>query len=117
MRDQRGPDLALERDHEGRPDERGNTRPAPTRHRRPRGLEDPAPLDAPAETEDDVPEQPVPPSFMAIPASQPLISPARTDAPNISKCMTRSPWPGAPASPPAISLDLLLILLYKLYMK
>src|SRR5206468_3168733 len=33
MRDRRGPDLALERDHEGRPDERGNTCPAPTRLR------------------------------------------------------------------------------------
>src|SRR6266480_3009405 len=33
---------------------------------------------------------PYPPSFMAIPASQPLISPTRIDAPNISKCMTRS---------------------------
>src|SRR2546425_13344315 len=30
---------------------------------------------------------PYPPPFMAIPASQPLISPTRTDAPNISKCM------------------------------
>src|SRR5213592_4260190 len=60
VRDRRGPDLALERDHEGRPDERGNTCPAPTRLRRPQGLEDPAPHEAPAETEDDVPEQPVP---------------------------------------------------------
>src|SRR5437773_4593068 len=60
MRDQRGPDLALERDHEGRPDERGNTCPAPSCLQRTQGLEDPAPHDAPAETEDDVPEQPVP---------------------------------------------------------
>src|SRR5205807_5000070 len=60
MRDLRGPDLALERDHERRPDERGNTCPAPTRLRRPQGLEDPAPHDAPAETENDVPDQPVP---------------------------------------------------------
>src|SRR2546425_11933873 len=58
--DLRGPDLALERDHEARPDERGNTCPAPTCLRRTQGLEDPAPHDAPAETEDDVPEQPVP---------------------------------------------------------
>jgi hypothetical protein len=91
LRDLRGPDLALERDHEGRPDERGNTCPAPTRLRSPQGLEDPAPHDAPAETEDDVPEQPYPPPFMAIPASQPPISPTRIDAPNISKCMTRPP--------------------------
>src|SRR5712691_3953240 len=43
VRDLGGPDLALERDHEGRPDERGNACPAPTRLRRPQGLEDPAP--------------------------------------------------------------------------
>src|SRR5256886_4354809 len=60
VRDLRGPDLALERDHEDRPDERGNTCPAPTCLRRTQGLEDPAPHEAPAETEDDVPAQPVP---------------------------------------------------------
>src|SRR3989442_11231470 len=55
-----GPDLRRGRDHEARPAERGNPCPAPTCLRRTQGLEDPAPHEAPAETEDDVPEQPVP---------------------------------------------------------
>src|SRR3989475_7862102 len=55
-----GQDLGRERDQKARPNDRGNAFPAPTRLRRPQGLEDPAPHDAPAETENDVPDQPVP---------------------------------------------------------
>src|SRR5712691_6498130 len=67
VRDLGGPDLALERDHEGRPDERGNACPAPTRLRRPQGLEVFSTDAAPAETENDVPEQPVPSALHADP--------------------------------------------------
>src|SRR5881628_1751579 len=86
--DLRWPNLALERDEEGCPDKRGDACPGPSRFRSPQGLEDQAPHDAPAETEIDVPVQSVPPPFMTIPASQPVIIPTTIDATNISKYMT-----------------------------
>src|SRR5437762_484277 len=91
VRELRGPDLALERDHEGRPDERGHTCPAPTCLRCPRVWKIQLPMKLPLRPKMTSQSSPYPPPFMAIPASQPLISPTRTDAPNISKCMTRPP--------------------------
>src|SRR5437773_2502346 len=117
MRDLRGPDLALERDHEDRPNERGNTCPAPTGLRRTQGLEDPAPHEAPAETEDDVPEQPVPSALHGDPGQPAGHQSDENRRPEHFEMHDSFSLTGCSGSLPAISLDLLLISLYKLYIK
>src|SRR6184192_796466 len=117
VRELRGPDLALERDHEGRPDERGHTCSAPTCLRCPQGLEDPTPHEAPAETEDDVPEQPVPSAPHGDPGQPAAYHSDENRRPEHFEMHDSFSLTGCSGSLPAISLDLLVISLYKLYIK
>src|SRR5206468_8981549 len=104
-------------DHESRPDERGNTRPAPSCLQRTQGLEDPAPHDAPAETEDDVPEQPVPTVLHGDPGQPAAHQSDENRRREHFEMHDSFSLTGSSGSLPAISLDLLLISLYKLYIK
>src|SRR6266508_3360858 len=89
------PDFPLGHEHNDRPGEGDEHRreepPAPGDAQ---GPEDPAPHDAPDQTENQIPNQPVSSTFHHDPASEPATSPTTTHETNIPNSMIRPPSPG-----------------------